>query len=45
MVAIGGGDIVQLKDEGYGTVDRSWSAHFEHTIAITAKGPRILTRA
>lgn len=43
MVAIGGGDIVQLKDEGYGTVDRSWAAHFEHTIAITAKGPRILT--
>jgi methionyl aminopeptidase len=45
MVTIGSGDIVQLKDEGYGTVDRSWSAHFEHTIAITAKGPRILTRA
>ncbi|MDR3581872.1 MAG: type I methionyl aminopeptidase [Candidatus Pacebacteria bacterium] len=43
MVAIGSGDIVQLKDEGYGTVDRSWAAHFEHTIAITAKGPRILT--
>lgn len=45
MVAIGNGDIVQLKDEGYGTIDRSWSAHFEHTVAITAKGPRILTRA
>ncbi len=25
------------------TIDRSWSAHFEHTIAITADGPRILT--
>ncbi len=45
MVTIDGGDIVQLKDEGYGTVDRSWAAHFEHTVAITAKGPRILTRA
>jgi methionyl aminopeptidase len=45
MVTIGGGDIVQLKNEGYGTVDRSWAAHFEHTIAITAKGPKILTRA
>lgn len=43
MVNIGSGDIVQLKDEGYGTADRSWSAHFEHTVAITAKGPRILT--
>lgn len=25
------------------TVDRSWSAHFEHTIAITPDGPQILT--
>lgn len=26
------------------TVDRSLSAHFEHTVAITAKGPEILTQ-
>ncbi|HUC31291.1 MAG TPA: type I methionyl aminopeptidase [Candidatus Paceibacterota bacterium] len=45
MIAIGGGSIVQLKDEGYGTVDRSWVAHFEHTVAITEKGPMILTKA
>jgi methionyl aminopeptidase len=25
------------------TVDGSWSAHFEHTVAITKDGPRILT--
>ncbi len=25
------------------TVDSSWSAHFEHTIAITSDGPEILT--
>jgi methionyl aminopeptidase len=25
------------------TKDGSWSAHFEHTIAITSKGPMILT--
>lgn len=25
------------------TVDRSWSAHFEHTVAVTAEGPKILT--
>ena len=25
------------------TVDGSWSAHFEHTIAVTADGPEILT--
>ncbi|OGZ89954.1 MAG: type I methionyl aminopeptidase [Candidatus Staskawiczbacteria bacterium RIFOXYD1_FULL_39_28] len=32
-------------DDGYGfaTKDNSLSAHFEHTIAITKKGPRILT--
>jgi len=44
MVTIGGGAIVQLKDEGYGTADRTWAAHFEHTVAITEKGPVILTR-
>ncbi len=43
MVAIGKGGIVQLRDESYGTIDRSWAAHFEHTIVITAKGSRILT--
>jgi len=28
---------------GYATRDNSLSAHFEHTIAITKKGPIILT--
>ncbi len=45
MFTLGGGEIVQLRDESYGTEDRSWAAHFEHTIAITAKGPKILTAA
>jgi methionyl aminopeptidase len=44
MVATGKGDIMQLLDEGYGTVDGSLAAHFEHTVAITADGPRILTK-
>jgi len=26
------------------TADRKLSAHFEHTVAVTADGPRILTR-
>jgi methionyl aminopeptidase len=26
------------------TIDRSLSAHFEHTVAITENGPDILTR-
>jgi len=44
MVTVGGGEIVQLRDEGYGTADRTWAAHFEHTVAITEKGPLILTK-
>lgn len=28
----------------YQTVDNSLSAHFEHTVAVTAKGPRVLTK-
>ena len=27
------------------TVNRSWAAHFEHTVAITEAGPRVLTMA
>ena len=27
------------------TADRSLAAHFEHTVAVTAQGPEILTRA
>lgn len=44
MVAVGGGAIMQLRDEGYGTADRSLAAHFEHTVAITKDGPLILTK-
>lgn len=44
MVAVGGSAIVQLRDEGYGTADRSLAAHFEHTVAITESGPMILTK-
>lgn len=39
---------VYFDDEGDGysvyTDDGSWSAHFEHTVAITEVGPRILTK-
>jgi len=36
---------LRKSDDGYGyaTRDNSLSAHFEHTIVITEKGPRILT--
>lgn len=35
----------RLLDDGWTVVseDGSWSAHFEHTVAITARGPRVLT--
>lgn len=43
-----GGPDVFFDDEGDGysvyTADQSWSAHFEHTVAITEKGPVILTK-
>jgi methionyl aminopeptidase len=44
MVAVGGGDIKKLKDShGFKTKDNSLSAHFEHTLAVTREGCRILT--
>ena len=44
MVAAGKGKLKQLKDDSFATADGSVSAHFEHTVAITKNGPRVLTR-
>jgi methionyl aminopeptidase len=45
MVNLGGRHTKTLDDEWtVVTLDGSWSAHFEHTIAITADGPQVLTR-
>lgn len=44
MINAGGHEVKVLKDGWTAvTVDRSLSAHFEHTVAITPKGPEILT--
>ncbi len=45
MVNVGGSDIFTLED-GWTvvTADRSLSAHFEDTVAVTKDGPEILTR-
>lgn len=44
MINAGSHEVKVLKDGWTAvTVDRSLSAHFEHTIAITTKGPEILT--
>lgn len=46
MVVTGDWQVEKTKDSfGYKTKDNSLSAHFEHTIAITKKGPRVLTKA
>jgi methionyl aminopeptidase len=44
MITAGDPDVV-VADDGWtiSTADGSLSAHFEHTVAITADGPRILT--
>ena len=44
MITAGDSDVVVM-DDGWTirTADGSMSAHFEHTVAITAEGPRILT--
>lgn len=45
MINAGRPDVQVLEDHWTAvTVDRQLSAHFEHTIAVTENGPRILTR-
>ncbi|HUZ94015.1 MAG TPA: type I methionyl aminopeptidase, partial [Edaphobacter sp.] len=45
MINAGGPEVRVLKDGWTAvTVDGSYSAHFEHTVAITKDGPRVLTR-
>jgi len=45
MISTGSGKIRQCEDDSFATQDGSLSAHFEHTVAITISGPRILTTA
>jgi methionyl aminopeptidase len=45
MINAGGPDVYLHEDEwSISTEDGSLSAHFEHTVAVTEAGPRILTR-
>jgi methionyl aminopeptidase len=44
MITAGGADVyIHDDDWSISTVDRSLAAHFEHTVAVTADGPRVLT--
>ena len=46
MITMGGPDVYLHDDDwSISTEDGSLAAHFEHTVAITAEGPRILTTA
>ncbi len=46
MITAGSPDVYVHEDNwSISTVDGSLAAHFEHTVAITAEGPRILTEA
>lgn len=43
MASLGSGGIIQNKDGSFRTADRSLSAHFEHSIAVTKNGVLVLT--
>jgi methionyl aminopeptidase len=46
MITAGSPEVYVHDDEwSISTVDGSLAAHFEHTVAITSAGPRVLTRA
>jgi methionyl aminopeptidase len=46
MITAGGPEVYPHDDEwSISTVDGSLAAHYEHTVAITADGPRVLTKA
>jgi methionyl aminopeptidase len=46
MINAGGPDVVMHADEwSISSADDSLSAHFEHTVAVTEQGPRVLTSA
>jgi methionyl aminopeptidase len=46
MITAGSPDVVLDDEDGWSiyTSDGSLAAHFEHTVAITRDGPRVLTR-
>ncbi len=44
MVSTGSPFAIAEDDDSFRTKDRSWSAHFEHTVAITEQGTEILTQ-
>jgi methionyl aminopeptidase len=43
MIVLGKSQVREDKNGVFITADNSLAAHFEHTVAITAAGPKILT--
>lgn len=43
MISLGTWKVKQLPDDSFVTTDGSKTAHFEHTVAITERGPKVLT--
>ena len=43
MACLGKGRVIQRANDSFVTADGSLTAHFEHTVAVTENGPRILT--
>lgn len=43
MFCLGNPEIIEATDDSYKLKDGGWAAHFEHTIAVTKSGPKILT--
>ena len=44
MISAGSGDVVERYDGSFITKEECLSVHFEHTVAITAMGPIVLTK-
>ncbi len=44
MVTIGSGETKVLADDSFVAKDKSLAAHFEHTVAVTERGPKVLTK-
>jgi methionyl aminopeptidase len=44
MLSVSSSDIIQNNDESYSSADGSMTAHFEHTLALTTRATRVLTR-
>jgi len=44
MLAVATEKVIQRPDESWATADGSLSAHFEHTIVITERGAKVLTK-